>query len=78
MQKISKFMILFKYETFSARQDVRAPENYHEKSDKIDSVIFMHYLLKIMNFLHVHASARTPDKRAEKFDKCRCVLHLES
>ena len=28
-------------------------------------------------FMHVHASARTPDKRAEKFDKCRCVLHFE-
>ena len=38
---------------------------------------FMHYLLKIMNFMHVHASARTPDKRAEKFDKSRCVLHFE-
>ena len=48
-----------------------------KKSDKIDSVFFMHYLLKIMNFMHVHASARTPDKRAEKFDKCRCVLHFE-
>ena len=46
--------------------------------DSTNPVFFMHYLLKMMNFMYVHAPARTPDKLAEKFDKCRCVLHLES
>ena len=46
--------------------------------DSINSVFFMRYFLKIINFMHVHGPARTRDMRAEKFDKCRCVLHLES
>ena len=74
---------IYIYQTFQIWNLQRAPRRSRarklswKKSDKIDSVFFMHYLLKIMNFMHVHASARTPDKRAEKFDKSRCVLHFE-
>ena len=46
--------------------------------DGINSVFFMRYLLKMMDFTHVHASARTPDTRSENFDECRRILHFES
>jgi len=40
VQKTSKFIKLFKSEICSARQDVRAPENYHERNYSNNSVFF--------------------------------------
>ena len=46
--------------------------------DSINFVFFYALFAENDNFMHVHAYARAPDKRAEKFDKSRYVLHLES
>ena len=59
-------------ETF-ARQKVTM-----KKIDSLNFAFFNAYFIKKPIFMHARGSARATDKRVEKLNNCRCVLHFES
>ena len=58
-------------ETFSRQK------NAMKKLTSINFVFFNAYFLKMTIFMYARASTRATDKRVEKLDNCRCVLHFE-
>ena len=50
---------------------------FHENQNIFEIKIACSKCTQIFNFAGARAFARASDMRAQKYDKCRCVLHFE-